>query len=75
MHLVSRFQFGGFTGSFLREVFTSPFLLFYRLLILGFDGFRCIDIFLSFSKSPSLLKSKFGCESYRIFREDIFYQF
>jgi hypothetical protein len=32
-------------------------------------------MFLSFSKIPSLLKSEFGCESYRIFCEDIFCRF
>jgi hypothetical protein len=69
------FEFGGFTGSFLREVFISPYLLFYRLLQLGFYGRHWIDIFLSFSKSPSLLKSESGCKSYRIFREDIFIRF
>jgi hypothetical protein len=29
------FGFGGFTGSFLWEVLTSPYLIFYLLLILG----------------------------------------
>jgi hypothetical protein len=52
------FEFGGFTGSFLKEVFTSSYLVFYLLLILGFYGLHWIDIFLSFSKSPSLLKSE-----------------
>jgi hypothetical protein len=69
------FEFGGFTGSFLKEVFTSSYLVFYLLLILGFYGLHWIDIFFSFSKSPSLLKSELGCESYRIFREDIFCRF
>jgi hypothetical protein len=69
------FEFGGFTGSFLREVFTSSYLVFYLLLLLGFYGLHWIDIFLSFSKSPSLLKSESGCKSYRIFREDIFCRF
>jgi hypothetical protein len=69
------FEFGGFTGSFLKEVFTSSYLVFYLLLILGFYGLHWIDIFLSFSKSPSLLKSESGCKSYRIFCEDIFCQF
>jgi hypothetical protein len=49
------FEFGGFTGSFLKEVFTSSYLVFYLLLLLGFYGLHSIDIFLSFSKSPSLL--------------------
>jgi hypothetical protein len=69
------FEFGGFTGSFLKEVFTSSYLVFYRLLLLGFYGLHWIDIFLSFSKSPSLLKSESGCKSYRIFCEDIFCRF
>jgi hypothetical protein len=69
------FEFGGFTGSFLKEVFTSSYLVFYLLPLLGFYGLHWIYIFLSFSKSPSLLKSESGCESYRIFREDIFCRF
>jgi hypothetical protein len=69
------FEFRGFTCSFLKEVFTSSYLVFYLLILLGLYGLHWIDIFLSFSKSPSLLKSKSGCESYRIFREVIFYQF
>jgi hypothetical protein len=69
------FEFGGFTGSFLKEVFTSSNLVFYLLLLLRFYGLHWIDIFLSFSKSPSLLKSESECKSYRIFREVIFCQF
>jgi hypothetical protein len=69
------FEFGGFTGSCLKEVFTSSYLVFYLLTLLGFYGLHWIDIFLSFSKSPSLLKSESGCKSYRIFREDIFCRF
>jgi hypothetical protein len=69
------FEFGGFTSSFLKEVFTSSYLVFYLLLLLGFYGLHWIDIFLSFSKSPSLLKSVSGCESYRIFCEAIFCRF
>jgi hypothetical protein len=69
------FEFGGFTGSFLKEVFTSSYLVFYLLILLGFYGLHWIYIFLSFSKGPSLLKSESGCKSYRIFREDIFCQF
>ena len=42
------FEFGGFTGSFLKEVFTSSYLVFYILLLLGFDSLHWIDIFLSF---------------------------
>jgi hypothetical protein len=66
------FEFGGFTGSFLWRVLTSPDLIFYLLIILGIYVVHWIDIFLSFSKSPSLLKSESGCESYRIFREAFF---
>jgi hypothetical protein len=69
------FEFGGFIDSFLKEVFTSSYLLFYLLLLLGFYGLHWIYIFLSFSKSPSLLKSESGCESYHIFCEDIFCRF
>jgi hypothetical protein len=69
------FEFGGFTGSFLKEVFTSSYLVFYLLLLLWFYGLHWIDIFLSLSKSPSLLKSESGCESYHIFREVIFCRF
>jgi hypothetical protein len=69
------FEFGGFIGSFLKEVLTSSYLVFYLLLHLGFCGLHWIDIFLGFSKSPSLLKSESGCKSYRIFREDIFCRF
>jgi hypothetical protein len=69
------FEFGGFTGSFLKEVFTSSYLVFYLSVLLGFYGIHLIDIFLSFSKSLSLLKSESGCESYRIFREVIFCRF
>jgi hypothetical protein len=66
------FEFGGFTGSFLKEVFISSYLVFYLLLLLRFYGLHCIDIFLSFSKSPSLLKSESRRESYRIFCEVFF---
>jgi hypothetical protein len=66
------FKFGGFISSFLKEVFTSSYLVFYLLLLLGFYGLHWIYIFLSFSKSLSLLKSESGCESYRIFHGDIF---
>jgi hypothetical protein len=61
------FEFRGFIDSFLKEVFTSSYLVFYLLLLLGFYGLHWIYIFLSFSKSPSLLKSESGCESYHIF--------
>jgi hypothetical protein len=69
------FEFGGFTGSFLKEVFTPSYLVFYLLQHLGFYGLHWIDIFLSFSKSPSLLKSESGCETYRIFREVVLCRF
>jgi hypothetical protein len=69
------FEFGGFTGSLLKEVFTSYYLVFYILLLLGLYSLHWIDIFLGFSKSPSLLKSESGCKSYCIFREDIFCRF
>jgi hypothetical protein len=69
------FKFGGFTGSFLKEVFTSSYLVFYLLLLIRFYGLHWIDIFLSFLKSPSLLKSESGYESYRIFCEVIFCRF
>jgi hypothetical protein len=69
------FEFESFTGSFLKEVFISSYLVFYLLLILGLYVVHWIDIFLSFSKSPSLLKSESGCESYRIFCEAFFCRF
>jgi hypothetical protein len=69
------FGFGGFTGSFLWEVLTSSYLIFYLLIILGLCVVHWIYIFLSFSKSPSLLISESGCESYRIFCEAIFCRF
>jgi hypothetical protein len=69
------FEFRGFTGSFLKEVFTSSYLVFYLLLLLVFYGLHWIDIFFSFSKSPSLLKFESVCKSYRIFCEDIFCRF
>jgi hypothetical protein len=62
------FEFGGFTDSFLREVLTSPYLIFFLLLILGSYGVHWIDLSLSFSKSPSLLKSESGRKSYHRFR-------
>jgi hypothetical protein len=68
-------EFGGFTGSFLKEIFTSSYLVFYILILLGFYGLHWIDIFLSFSKSPSLLKSECECERCRIFHEAIFCRF
>jgi hypothetical protein len=58
------FGFGGFTGSFLREVLTSPYLISFLLLILGSCGVHWIDLSLSFSKSPSLLKWESGRKSY-----------
>jgi hypothetical protein len=62
------FGFGGFTGSFLWEVLTSPYLIFYLLLILGIYVVHWIGLSLSFSKSRSLLTSKSGCKSYDHFR-------
>jgi hypothetical protein len=61
------FGFGGFTGSFLREVLTSPYLIFFLVLILGSYGFHWIYLSLSFSKSPSLQKSESGRKSYHCF--------
>jgi hypothetical protein len=61
------FGFGGCTGSFLWEVLTSPYLIFYVLLILGLYVVHCIVLSLSFSKSPSLLKSESGRKSYHRF--------
>jgi hypothetical protein len=49
----SVFEFGGFTGSFLREVF--HLFLFGILSLIPYWGFydlHSIDIFLSFSKKP-----------------------
>jgi hypothetical protein len=62
------FRFRGFTDSFLREVLTSPYLIFYLLLILGLYVVHWIDISLSFSKSLSLLKSEPRRKSYHHFR-------
>jgi hypothetical protein len=59
--------FGGFTGSFLWEVLTSPYLIFYLLLIFGIYVVHWIDLSLSFSKSPSLLKSESERKSYHHF--------
>jgi hypothetical protein len=58
------FGFGGFTDSFLWEVLTSPYSIFYLFLILGLYVVHWIGLFLSFSKSPSLLKSESGRKSY-----------
>jgi hypothetical protein len=66
------FGFGGFTGSFLWEVLTSPYFIFYLLLILGFYVVHWIGISLSFLKSPSLLKTKSGRKSYDRFHLPIF---
>jgi hypothetical protein len=62
------FGFGGFTSSFLWEVLTSPYLIFYLLLIFGLYVVHGIDLSLSFSKNPSLLKSVSGRKSYHHFR-------
>jgi hypothetical protein len=61
------FGFGGFTGYFLREVLTSPYLIFYLLLIIGLYVVLWIDLSLSFSKIPSLLKLEFRRRSYHRF--------
>jgi hypothetical protein len=58
------FGFGGFIDSFLWEVLTSPYLIFYLLLILGLYVVHWIGLSLSFSKSPSLLKSESRRKSY-----------
>jgi hypothetical protein len=62
------FGFGGFTCSFLLEVLTSPYSIFYLLLTLWFYVIHWIGLSLSFSKSPSLLKSESGRKSYDRFR-------
>jgi hypothetical protein len=62
------FGFGGFTGSSLREVLTSPYLIFLLLLILGSYGVHWIDLSLRFSKIPNLLKLESECKSYDHFR-------
>jgi hypothetical protein len=62
------FGFGGFTGYFLRKVLTSPYLVFYLLLILEFYGLHWVGLSLRFSKSPSLLTLESGCKSYHRFR-------
>jgi hypothetical protein len=51
------FGFGGVTGSLLWEVLTSPYLVFYLLLILELYVVHWIVLSLRFSKSPSLLKN------------------
>jgi hypothetical protein len=61
------FGFGGFTGSFLWEILTSPYLIFYLLLILGLYVVHWIGLSLSFSKSPCLLKTESGRKSYDCF--------
>jgi hypothetical protein len=61
------FGFGGFTSSFLWEVLTSPYLIFYLLLILGLYVVHWPGLSLSFSKSPSLLKTESGRKSYDCF--------
>ena len=50
----------------------SPSLVFYLLLFLGFYSLYLIELVLSFSKSPSLLKSEFGRKSYHRFRKPRF---
>jgi hypothetical protein len=67
------FGFGGFTGSFLWEVLTSPYFIFNLLLILGLYVIDWIDLSLSFSKSPNLLKTESGRKSYDRFHLLIFF--
>ena len=50
----------------------SPSLVFYLLLFLGFYSLYLIELVLSFSKSPSLLKSEFGRKSYHRFCKPCF---
>jgi hypothetical protein len=66
------FGFGGFIGSFLWEVLTSPYLFFYLLLILGLYVVHWIGLSLSFSKIPGLLKTESGHKSYDRFHLLIF---
>ena len=51
---------------------TSPYLVFYLLLFLGCYSLYLIELVLSFSKSPSLLKSEFGRKRYHHFRKPYF---
>ncbi len=51
---------------------TSPYLVFYLLLFLGCYSLYLIELVLSFSKSPSLLKSEFGRKRYHRFRKPCF---
>jgi hypothetical protein len=52
----------------------SPLLIFfYLLLILGLYVVHWIGLSLSFSKSPSLLKTESGCKSYNRFHLPIFF--
>jgi hypothetical protein len=48
---IAFFSLQVFTDSFLREVFTSPYLVFYRLLLLAFYDLHWIYIFLAFQKA------------------------
>jgi hypothetical protein len=45
------FKFGGFIGSSLSEVYTSPYLIFYLLLLLGFMVTIGYIFFLAFQKT------------------------
>ena len=62
------FEFEGFTDSSFGRSHPSPSLLLYLLLFLGFYSLYFIELVLSFSKSPSLLKSEFVCKRYCVFR-------
>jgi hypothetical protein len=66
------FELEGFTGYSYWKVHTYPHLLFYILKILGVYLHEVLDLVLSFSKIPSLLKSESGCESYHVFHEGSF---
>jgi hypothetical protein len=47
---------------------TSPHLVFFLLTFLGVSLHKVLVLFISFSKSPSLLKMEFGCRRYCVFR-------
>jgi hypothetical protein len=66
------FKLEGFTGSMYWKVSHFTTFGFYILKILVVSLHEVIDLVLSFSKSSSLLKSEFGCESYCIFCEGSF---
>jgi hypothetical protein len=49
-----------------------PYLVFFLLTFLSFSLHKVVVLFLSFSKSPRLLKTEFGCKRYRIFHMSCF---